>query len=362
MTQFTGSDRTNVPGRLGDPGMSLRTDPRVHRGVTAAMAPFGLDEPASAPPVSHLSARADLLEFVAGAESAFESVFEALLAGLPETKGVVSETRTVRAVEGHEISLHISRPEHAQGPLPCVYQIHGGGMAILGATSAPYSRVRQDLAATGLVVVGVEFRNAAGKLGPHPYPAGLEDCATGLRWIAANTAELGVSTIVLSGDSGGANLALALAIKAKREGFLDAISGVYAQCPHIFGKWADDDELPPSVAENNGYLIHRGMLEVLAEVYDPGSVNVDEATCWPSRATNADLEGLPPHVITVNEVDPLRDEGLDYYRKLLAAGVPTTAWLNMGLSHEAETLFPTTLPHIYRSTLLNVSSFAHSLA
>ena len=45
---------------------------------------------------------------------------------------------------------------------------------------------RDDLAATGMVVVGVEFRNAAGALGPHPFPAGLNDCASGAQWAIAN--------------------------------------------------------------------------------------------------------------------------------------------------------------------------------
>ena len=39
------------------------------------------------------------------------------------------------------------------------------------------------------------------------------------------------------------------------------------------------------------------------------------------HATVDDLAGLPPHVISVNQLDPLRDEGLVYFRKLLDAGV-----------------------------------------
>ena len=68
------------------------------------------------------------------------------------------------------------------------------------------SRWREHLAATGLVVVGVEFRNSAGKLGVHPYPAGLNDCAAAIRWVAANRADLGVSHLIVSGESGGGNL------------------------------------------------------------------------------------------------------------------------------------------------------------
>ena len=59
-------------------------------------------------------------------------------------------------------------------------------MAILSAVESVYVRWRENLAATGLVVVGVEFRNSAGRLGVHPYPAGLNDCAAAIRWVAAN--------------------------------------------------------------------------------------------------------------------------------------------------------------------------------
>ena len=36
------------------------------------------------------------------------------------------------------------------------------------------------------MVVGVEFRNAGGKHGNYPFPAGLNDCASGLQWVNDN--------------------------------------------------------------------------------------------------------------------------------------------------------------------------------
>ena len=66
-----------------------------------------------------------------------------------------------------------------------------------------YVRWRDELAASGLCVVGVEFRNAAGKLGNHPFPAGLNDCASGAQWAYQNKDALGISNVVISGESGG---------------------------------------------------------------------------------------------------------------------------------------------------------------
>ena len=53
-------------------------------------------------------------------------------------------------------------------------------------------------------------------------------------------------------------------------------------------------------------------------------------------AQREDLEGLPPHVISVNELDPVRDEGLAYYRKLLRAGVDATGTTLHGVCHVAD--------------------------
>ena len=111
-------------------------------------------------------------------------------------------------------------------------------MVILTAADSNYSRWRSELASTGLVVVGVEFRNAAGALGNHPFPAGLHDCADAAKWVAANRNNLGISNLIMSGESGGGNLSLATTMLAKKEGWLEQIAGVYAQCPYISGLYA----------------------------------------------------------------------------------------------------------------------------
>ena len=88
-----------------------------------------------------------------------------------------------------------------EGPLPCVYHTHGGGMVILSANGDNFVHWRSDLAASGLVVVGVEFRNGAGRLGNHPFPAGLNDCAAGLNSVIDNREKHKISNIVLSGEN-----------------------------------------------------------------------------------------------------------------------------------------------------------------
>ena len=89
----------------------------------------------------------------------------------------------IRGVDGNDITLYIHRPAGVDGPLPGVLHLHGGGMVLLEAAGRGYVRWRDELAAPGMVVVGVEFRNGGGKHGPYPFPAGLNDCTSALQWV-----------------------------------------------------------------------------------------------------------------------------------------------------------------------------------
>jgi poly(3-hydroxybutyrate) depolymerase len=104
----------------------------------------------------------------------------------------------------------------------------------------------------------VDFRNAlTPSSAPEvaPYPAGLNDCVSGVKWLAANSGKLGIdpSRITIAGESGGGNLTLATGLRLKREGALDLIRGLYALCPYIAGRWPLPEN--PSSIENNGILL-----------------------------------------------------------------------------------------------------------
>ena len=348
----------SLPGRLGDPDLTLGTDPRADPRMVATLEPLGLAGRADPVPLGATSSIEDIRAVAAAGEPGFEALFDALFAGLAAVTGVKSRTEVISGVDGNDINLHIHTPAGAGGPRPGILHIHGGGMVILKASGASYRRWRDELAALGLVVVGVEFCNACGALGPHPFPAGLNDCTSALEWMHAHRDGLGLSKIVVSGESGGGNLTLATTLKARQEGRLDMIDAVYAQCPYISGAYASPPAELASLHENDGYFLANDLMGYFVEAYDPGAANLKDPLAWPWHAEVDDLVGMPPHVISVNELDPLRSEGLDYYRKLARAGVAVNSRTVNGTCHAGDLLFPGAMPEVYAASARDLASFA----
>lgn len=115
--------------------MDLRTDPRLKPRLREALTAFGLDGPAAGSTVTRSDPLARQLEATAEQDAGFEGLYAALPADLPgdgEVK-VSQTTETMQGLDGNDIELRIYRPVKADGPLPCVVSVHGGGMTILRA-------------------------------------------------------------------------------------------------------------------------------------------------------------------------------------------------------------------------------------
>lgn len=259
--------------------------------------------------------------------------------------------------DGNQILVNVIRPE-GDAVLPCVFYIHGGGMESLSCFDGNYRAWGKMIAHEGVVVAMVEFRNAifpSAVPEVAPYPGGLNDCLSGLKWVIAHGAELGVDTsrVIVAGESGGGNLTLATGLQLLRDGDIGLISGLYALCPYIAGEWP----LPqhPSATENNGILLelhhNRGRVGYGIEAFE-----AKDPVAWPSFATVDDVRGLPPTVILVNECDPLRDEGIEFYRLLLQAGVPARCRQSMGTMHGTE-IFPLVCPDVSRDAVRDIAAF-----
>jgi acetyl esterase len=222
-------DHATAPGRLGDPGLGPGADPRIDGILRRVLLQFGVGEATR----SSVATGPATAKSVAEAVSVLHEQYEELAAHIPmelpgDEQVQVSRTRrTARTPDGHDVELGITRPEGAGAVLPCIVYLHGGSMVFASTWNRIHVQWCTDLAAAGAVVVQVDFRNAWTPEGPHPFPAGLDDCLAAVTWVQEHRAELGIGAVVVQGESGGGNLALATAMRAKRTGLLAAVDGVY---------------------------------------------------------------------------------------------------------------------------------------
>ena len=353
--------QTQQPGKLGNPDLTIATDPRTDPRLAAVFASEAALPALQIPDAANASIQ-EAIEYAKDFEDADAKMHSAMEDAIPNYENVTSTVETIKGADDNDITLFIHSPTDAAEHGPCIIHTHGGGMVLMTAADPMFVRWRNDLASAGLRVIGVEFRNGGGKLGNHPFPAGLNDCAAAVKWADKNSDRLGISSIIISGESGGGNLAIATTLKAKQEGWLAKIDGVYACCPYISGAYMPPPQALPSLVEDDGYSINCDQMALLVRVYDPEGEHKTNPLAWPYHCPIEQLRGLPPHVISVNELDPLRDEGLAFYRKLMAAGVPAIARTVHGTSHAGDLAFPDIARDLYYETLGSLHRFAHSLS
>lgn len=339
------------------------SDPRIDPRIKAVM---GAMPPPEAPDVTDREAllaesntpeAIELRELLAAGFDMLDSEEVAPSAGLD-----IHDFEFTSHPDGNTVRMNFMRPKDADGPLPCVYYIHGGGMMTLSAFNGMYKSWGRIIANQGVAVAMVDFRNCVDPSSApevEPFPAGLNDCISGLKHVIEHATELGVDAehIIVSGESGGGNLAIATTLALSRDGDLDMIRGLYALCPYIAGEWPQDRF--PSSIENEGILLglhnNRGRMAYGIEAFEAGN-----PLAWPSFATEDDVAGFPPTIINVNECDPLRDEGVEFYRLLVRAGVNAQCRQVMGTVHATE-IFSLACPDISYETARSIAHFCETI-
>jgi acetyl esterase len=240
--------------------------------------------------------------------------FRALMAPLTSAHDprVTVEHTTIPGPDGDKISVQILRPAEVHGVLPGVLYIHGGGFAY-GELDGPVPMARDVCAEAGAVVVNVHYRLAP----EHRFPAGIEDCYAALRWLAGNAVDLGVAPerIAVTGASAGGCLSAALCLLARDRGGPE----IAYQC--LLVPCLDDRTQTASIKRITDGRIPNGpgVRHTWENYLGPDRLDVSPYAA-PARAT--DLSGLPPAYILTCGLDPLRDEALDYARRLIEAEVP----------------------------------------
>ncbi len=338
----------------------ITEDPRIDPRIKAIFGQFELPEG-----LDDVATRDELLAEATSEEAAARAAMFKTFMDMVDSEEVapsagleVSEHSVTSQPDGNQINIRLIRPAGEPNPA-CVYYIHGGGMASLSCYDGNYRAWGRIIANQGVAVAMVDFRNSITPSSvPEvaPFPAGLNDCVSGLEWLSRNASDLGVDPqrIIVAGESGGGNLTLATGLRLKQDGKLGLINGLFALCPYIAGSWPRPDL--PSSSENNGILLdlhnNRGAMGYGIEEFERGN-----PLAWPLFATSEDVEGLVQTVISVNECDPLRDEGIEFYRLLLRSGVPARCRQVMGTIHGTE-VFPIACPDISNDTAAAIAAFA----
>jgi len=222
---------------------------------------------------------------------------------------------TAPARDEHEIPLRIYRPRSlpdARTDAPVVMWFHGGGW-VLGDV-VRYDPICTFLAARiGCVVVSVDYRMAP----EHRAPTAAHDCVDATTWVGVNGDVLRADTgrMAVAGDSAGGNLAAVVAQVLRDHG------DTRLRHQALLYPVTDLTMASPSLREHADapVLTTRSMDAFRDHYLAPGQDPRDPLV----SPLFGSLEGLPPALVQVADVDPVRDDGIRYAAALQAAGVPT---------------------------------------
>ncbi len=251
------------------------------------------------------------------------AVLAGLVAEKPRAVGTVTDARV--EVDGGSIAVRVYQPEHS-GPHPIHVFLHGGGW-MFGTIDEPFVDIlcRERTALAGYVSVAVDYRLAP----EHKFPIPLNDSYAALEWIVDHAAEFDAdpTRVTIGGGSAGANLAAAVALRARNENG-PAITFQLLEIPAL------DLTMNGSSLEKYGtgeYPLSKTDILACLDAYL--ATPEDALNEYASPLLAKDLSGLPPAHIMTSEYDPLQDDGTRYAERLIAEGNEATLTLGRGHVH-----------------------------
>ena len=221
------------------------------------------------------------------------------------------------------VSMRLYRP--AAEAKSAVLYFHGGGW-VIGNLNTHDALCRQLAYDSQSVVIAVDYRLAP----ENTYPAAIDDVVDAFRFTAANAADFGIDAnrLAVAGDSAGGNLAAAICLKARDEGWQEKIAAQVLIYPVI----ARDMTTQSYQDYAEGHLLTRDTMLWFWQQY-LGTTNIQQADCPYADLSDHDLTHLPPAFVATAEYDVLRSEGQQYAEGLAEAGVETESRCYEGMLH-----------------------------
>lgn len=252
----------------------------------------------------------------------------------PDTGDPVVEDCDVPAREGAPpVRTRTYTPRERQGAALVFF--HGGAF-VAGDLETEDARCREIARRTGITVYSVDYRLAP----EHPFPCGFEDCFDVLTWVTDHSEELGIDRdrVAVGGSSAGGALAAAVSLAARDRG------GPALAFQMLLYPVTDDTLASESMNrfENTPGWSRRNSVPMWGHYLGRRTDAPPSPYAAPARAVN--LSGLPPAYVMTAEFDPLRDEGLAYATRLMAADVPVEVHNLPGTFHGFDAAAPQSVP------------------
>ncbi len=226
---------------------------------------------------------------------------------------------------GQDLGIRVYQPREPKTgeKFPVLLWFHGGGF-VIGDLDSHDSACRALANQADCLVVAVDYRLAP----ESKFPAAVEDCFATLRWLALHVVELGGDPMrmAVGGDSAGGNLAAVVAILTRNDGYPKLVGQLL-----IYPCVAPEPETPSHKKFAEGYVLTRNTITWFYKSYVRSPKEYYDFRFAPLVAD--DLSNLPPAFVLVAGFDPLRDEGVDYAKRLVEAGNRVTLSNYEGMVH-----------------------------
>ncbi|MCB8822214.1 alpha/beta hydrolase [Microvirga rosea] len=213
-----------------------------------------------------------------------------------------------------------------EGRLPgALLYVHGGGFAFCSPDT--HERCARVLAIeSGLPVLLPDYRLAP----EHPFPAGLMDTVACVRALEANPEAFGLDRgpLLVSGDSAGANLALAAIVHEHRAGRVLPQGALLA-----YGVFSADHDTPSHRQFADGPGLTTGKMRRYWDWYVPDENGRNDPLAAPLQASDAELAALPPLWLMAAGIDPLLSDTLNLARRLEGLGRKDPVAIVPGVVH-----------------------------